>query len=254
MSGYSKHWGTSLLVVTLLLGACAKPVSQTSPMPPEAPACEPPPPPPENPVCEPSPPPQVQVVRDPALERRATQLELQLMERDARIQSQDFRLEQALQEVVNAMRKVQSSATRAEAASAMAETDVALQSVTKAGRSSSEFKQATRLMQQSSEEFKRNNYGGAMFLAKQAKATVRIQTLQGQDERHPGEVLFAAPVQLSTSITANIRRGPGTDFSVMFTAESGSELSGLSYVEEWIRVVDPSGNEGWIYAPLVTRR
>ena len=231
------------MVAALSISACTTPPRQT-PLPSPV----------ENEVCEPPPAPQVQIVEDPELKRRATLLELQLMERDARIESQDLRLNQALQEVVSTMRKVQSSATRAEAASAMAETDVALQSIGDPDRGSAELQQATRLMRQSSEEFKRSNYGGAMFLAKQAKATVRLLTLRGADARHPGEVLFAGPVRLSASATSNVRRGPGTDFSVLFTVNSGSPLSGLSYAEEWVRVVDESGNEGWIFAQLVTRR
>src|SRR5882672_6937621 len=70
------------------------------------------------------------------LERRAAQLELQLMERDSVIDGLNARLDEALQEVVGAMGKLQSLTSRAEAASAMAEADVALQSITSSGRDS----------------------------------------------------------------------------------------------------------------------
>ena len=199
--------------------------------------------------------PQVQIVRDPDLERQVTQLEIQLMERDALIESLNTRLNQALQETVGTMRKLRSLATRAEAASAMAEADVALQSIGRSDHDSPEFKQASRLMQQSSDEFKRGNYGGALYLAVQARATARLHGMGGGvGKLRPGEVPFAAPVKLRAASRSNVRAGPGTDFPVSFSANSGSALSGLSYLGEWIRVTNQASEEGWIHGSLVSRR
>jgi uncharacterized protein YgiM (DUF1202 family) len=197
---------------------------------------------------------EILTVRNQELERQVTRLELKLMERDARIESLESRLEQALQEVVIAMRKLRSLATRAEAASAMAETDVALQSIGSSGHESPELKQAIRLMQQSSDEFKRSNFGGALFLANQAKSVVRLHGAGGSaGNPQAGEIRFAGPVKLNASKRSNVREGPGTNFAVAFTADAGSALSGLSYHNEWIRVLDDAGNEGWIFATLVVR-
>jgi len=90
-------------------------------------------PPPKPPPSKPTAAAELQVAE---LERRAAQLELQLMERDSVIDSLNARLDEALQEVVGAMGKLQSLTSRAEAASAMAEVDVALQSITSSGRDS----------------------------------------------------------------------------------------------------------------------
>lgn len=224
--------------MALSLGACAQPERE-----------EPPPSP--RPAVEP----QVQVVRDPELERQVTQLEIELMERDALIESLNTRLDQALQEVVGTMRKLRSLATRAEAASAMAEADVALQSIGGSGRDSPEFRQASRLMQQSSDEFKRSNFGGALYLAVQARAMARLHGAGGGvGKLRPGEVAFAAPVKLRASTRSNVRAGPGTNFPVSFSTESGSALSGLSYLGEWIRVTNGASEEGWIHGSLVSRR
>lgn len=238
---------TLSIVTVLLLSACA-----TAPLPPAPRAPLPSPP----PAVEP----QVQIVRDPELERRAAQLELQLqlqlMERDAVIESLNARLDEAVQEVVGAMGKLQSLATRAEAASAMAEADVALQSITSSGRESADSRQAFRLMQQSTAEFKRKNFGGALYLANQAKAAARTHGLVGGrlGNLRPGEIPFTVPVKLRVSGRANVRNGPGTNFAVSFTAQSSSALSGLSYLEDWIRVTNDAGNEGWISRSLVVRR
>jgi uncharacterized coiled-coil protein SlyX len=229
---------TLSMVVALSLGACAQLGHEEPPATPR-PAVEP----------------QVQVVRDPELERQVTQLEIQLMERDALIESLNTRLDQALQEVVGTMSKLRSLATRAEAASAMAEADVALQSISRSGRDSSEVKQASRLMQQSSDEFKRGNFGGALYLAVQARAMARTHGLGGSvGKLRPGEVALAAPVKLRANSRANVRTGPGTNFPVSFSADPGSALSGLSYLAEWIRVANEAGGEGWIHGSLVSRR
>ena len=230
----------TLSIVTILsLSACA---------------AAPPPPAPQAPL--PSPPPAVEPrIQNPELERRAAQLELQLMERDALIDSLNARLDNALQEVVGAMGKLQSLATRAEAASAMAEADVALQSIAGSGRDSPESRQASRLMQQSTAEFKRKNFGGALYLANQAKTAARTHSLGGAlGNMRPGEIPFAVPVKLRVSGRANVRNGPGTNFAVSFTTQSGSSLSGLSHFEDWIRVTNEAGNEGWISRSLVVRR
>jgi len=230
----------ALSIVTILsLSACA---------------AAPPPPAPQAPL--PSPPPAVEPrIQNPELERRAAQLELQLMERDALIDSLNARLDNALQEVVGAMGKLQSLATRAEAASAMAEADVALQSIAGSGRDSPESRQASRLMQQSTAEFKRKNFGGALYLANQAKTAARTHSLGGAlGNMRPGEIPFAVPVKLRVSGRANVRNGPGTNFAVSFTTQSSSALSGLSHFEDWIRVTNEAGNEGWISRSLVVRR
>jgi len=198
---------------------------------------------------------RTQVVRDPELERQVTQLEIQLMERDALIERQNAQLEQALKELVGTMGKLRSLATRAEAASAMAEADVALKTIGNSGRNSSELRQATWLMQQSSTEFQRKNFGGALYLANQAKAATHLRGLGGGvKEPRQGEVVFGGPVELRARMHANVRAGPGMNFAVSFAADSGSALSGLSYLGEWIRVKDEAGNEGWIFGSLVTRR
>jgi hypothetical protein len=235
---------TLSIVTVLALSACVTP-SPPPPMP-QAP----------SPSSAPAAEPQVQIVRDPELELRAARLELQLLERDAVIDSLTARLDEALQEVVRTMGKLQSVATRAEAGSAMAEADVALQSITSSGRDSPESRQASRLMQQSAAEFKRQNFGGALYLANQAKAAMRTQWRAGSklSNMRPGEIPFSVPVKLRVSGRANVRSGPGTNFAVSFTADPSGTLLGLSHLGDWIRVTNDAGTEGWIARSLIARR
>ena len=196
-------------------------------------------------------------VRDPELDKRATRLELQLLARDAQIEDLQTRLEDTRAEVVRAMAKLQSVASRAQAASAMAEAEVALQTM-KAGTSPEpvEATQVTRLVRQSATEFDKQNYGGALYLANQAKTIAtgyRGRLSVNKEGTRPGETLFAVPIQLKTTSRGNVREGPGTNFAVTFTAESGSAITAYSYTDEWIRVTDDSGHSGWIHQTLVAR-
>src|SRR2546429_435379 len=79
----------------------------------------------------------------------------------------------ARQEVVRTLAKLQTVASRAEAASAMAEAEIAVQSLRAATGAqpagSSDVAQAGTLLQQGSAEFAKQNYGGALYLANQAK-------------------------------------------------------------------------------------
>jgi uncharacterized coiled-coil protein SlyX len=211
----------------------------------------------------PPPPPSLKVVhdtvtvRDPELDKRATRLELQLLARDAQIEDLQTRLEDTRAEVVRAMAKLQSVASRAQAASAMAEAEVALQTM-KAGVTADppEATQVTRLVRQSATEFDKQNYGGALYLANQAKtvaSSYRGRLGVNRTGAREGEILFAVPIKLKTTSRGNVREGPGTSFAVSFLADPGTSITAYSYADEWIRVSDDTGRTGWIHQSLVER-
>ena len=79
----------------------------------------------------------------------------------------------ARDEVVRTMAKLQTQASRAEAASALAEADVAIQSLRSAdgSRQLQELSQASQFQQQGTDEFNKQNYAGALYLANQAKSS-----------------------------------------------------------------------------------
>ena len=220
---------------------------------PEEPA---PPPPIEQPVAQPAPEPQPTVVRDPALEQQLARTELRLLEKEAQIKDLQTQLGDARQEVVRAMAKLQSLATRAEAASGIAEAEIALQSLRATGAPASA--EITELMKQSTAEFDKQNYGGALYLANQAKSAA--STARGQlasEERgslRPGEMPFALPIELQTTSRANVRDGPGGNFKVLFTLPPGTGVTGQSYADQWVRITDDSGRRGWVYRNLIGRR
>ena len=195
-------------------------------------------------------------IQNAELERRVSRLELRLLEREAQVEDLQARLEDARAEVVRAMAKLVSGASRAEAASGTAEAEVALQSLRASGTvHPSEVAQVAKLVRQSSAEFDRQNYAGALYLANQAKALAASYRGRGAEasrgETRPGETSFALPVRLRAASRGNVRQGPGTSFSTVFAVEPGAALTGLSYTDEWVRISDDAGRSGWIFRSLL---
>jgi len=228
----------------LLTSACPPTRKRSAPVPPVAP--QPPPPPPAP-------------VRDPELELRVARLELRVIERDGQVTDLQTRLDEARREVVRAMAKLQTLATRAEAASAIAEGEIALQALRNTGGSeaASDVAQAQQLLDMSTAEFDRGNFGGALYLANQSKSLAGARRGRLGGERgalRPGETLYALPLSLQAVGQSNVREGPGRNFPVVFTVEKGAPLTGHSSAGEWVRISDDGGRTGWVYLTLVGRR
>ncbi len=197
-------------------------------------------------------------VRDTDQDKRIARLELQVLARDAQIEDLQSKLDDTRAEVVRAMAKLQSGASRAQAASAMAEAEVALQTM-KAGSQADppEAAEITRFVRSAATEFDKANYGGALYLANQAKMLATAYrgrlAVSGREAARPGETPFAVPLRLVTTTRGNVRGGPGTGYPIVFAADSGTTLTGYSYADEWIRISDDSGRGGWIFRSLVSR-
>jgi len=223
----------------LLLGAGFAACAPTSPPAPPAPAAV-----------------ETVTVKDPDLEQRAARAQVRLLEDEALISDLDSRLDEARQEVVRVMAKLQTVASRAEAASGIAEAQIALDSL-KAGLSAADFPemgQVAKLLQMGSAEFDRQNYGGALYLANQAKSLAGAGRGLASGDRgslRPGEVRFALPVPLRTLSSGRVREGPGAGFKVLYTLAAGASVTAFSYVDAWLRVSDDDGRSGWLYYTLV---
>lgn len=192
------------------------------------------------------------------LEARAARLQLQLLEREAVIDGLRQALDSERQEVVRNMAKLQSQANRAEGASGMAEAEIALQSLAAevGGEDSDEHLRGAELLDQAAVAFAKENYGGALYLATEARAAAasgqaRIRGV-GAGTLGSGESLFALPVPLITVSRSNVRGGPGLGHSVSATLDPQTPVTGLSYTNEWVRVGYGDGQEGWVFHTLVT--
>jgi Bacterial SH3 domain len=195
-----------------------------------------------------------------SLQQQNARLELRLLEQEAQVGDLQVKLDEARQEVVRAMAKLQTLASKAEAASGMAEAEIAIQQLHAAAgqTTTSEAGQAEQLLHMSAKEFDQQNYGGALYLANQAKrlagAGQTRLTSSGRGTSRQGEVLFAVPLHLQTLVKGNVRDGPGSTYKVLFTLDAGTSLLGYAYSDVWVRVGDDTGRGGWIFSSSVGRR
>jgi hypothetical protein len=201
--------------------------------------------------------PETVTVRDPDLVSELARTKVQLLERNARLADMDRRLEEATTEVVRAMARLRTLATRAEAASAIAEAEVTVQQLR--GRAGSqappEAAQAEAALHSASAAFDDENFGGAVYLATQAKraATAGRGRLAdaGSTAMRPNERAFALPVPLTTTSSANLRAAPGGSASVISTVPAGTSLTAYSYEQDWLKVSTTDGGSAWVHQSVV---
>ena len=189
---------------------------------------------------------------------------LRLLEKDAAIArleqqlaSRQQTLDDAIQEVVRAKAKHSNPQDRARAASESAEAEIALESLRGevAGAANPALAQAERLMVMSAEEFDKRNFGGALFLTRQAKQRIRAGmdglVASEPQERLDGEHLLALPLALTLTKNSNLRQGPGQEFKVLEILSKGAPVTGYSSKGPWLRVKCADGTGGWIHQSLL---
>jgi hypothetical protein len=202
------------------------------------------------------------------LEDQVTSLKLQMLEKETMVKelgeresALEAKLDEAIQEVVRTKSKLRSLESRAEAASNLAEAEIALKTMeaqAKGGGGDRDLSQAKQLLKMSAEEFKNENYGGALYLANQAKSHLRTGEVRptSRDKLNPvpGESPFEAPMPLELTRDGNLREGPGLEFKVVATLPKGSKIVGYSRKDRWLRVRDEKGVTGWVFQSLVSDR
>ncbi len=199
-------------------------------------------------------------------EAELSRVQVQLLEESARsvasekqVKTQGKMLDEAVQEVVRAKAKLRTIESRAEAASTMAEAEIAIRATreslaTDAGVQKENLKRAEEFLKMSSREFKNENYGGALYLAGQARSHINtIQLNRSQVEgwaSQPGEVLFSQPLPLKILKRCNFRRTPNLRGRIIEILEPGTMIVGLAHKENWLRVHTEDGHAGWVHQSL----
>jgi hypothetical protein len=195
------------------------------------------------------------------LELKLARAYLALLEREAQLRALQERLDLATLEVVRAMAKLRGMEGKAEAAANFAEAEIALRLLEKepAGRGrDQDVQQAKQLMRMATDEFKKQNYAGTIYLTGRVKA---LST--GSQPRTPstettsrleGEASFAVPLPLRATGKSNVREGPAFNQKVAFVIEDGAALTGHSQKDFWVRVSRDDGRTGWIYYNLINLR
>ena len=204
------------------------------------------------------------------LEQELSSLKIQVIEQDAvinelrrRSDARQKRLNAAIVDVVRSKSKLRSIESKAEAASTIAEAEIAFKALQSRAASFDwialdEIAIAEHLLEMSAQEFNVRNYGGALYLANQAKGRVRTaQDRLSSMENIPsssGEASFAQHLPLKVLKKSNLRSGPGLEHEIVAELEKGTLIVGLSHKGIWIQVKAPGEMTGWIYRPLVGAR
>jgi len=200
-----------------------------------------------------------------AAEARTAELSARLAEKTAETQELtdhqavlQRQLDEAIQEVVRAKAKLRSLESRADAASTMAEAEIALKALQgrRGGANRQELAKAEELLRMSSAEFERENYGGALFLATQAKGHLRAAEAAPapRGAAQPDEVPFASPLAYVVHTDANVRAGPGSTFQVVGTLSKGATVTAFARKNRWLRIADDRGLTGWVFEDLLAER
>ena len=94
-----------------------------------------------------------------------------------------------------------------------------------------DYLKAEALLRMSTNEFKKENYGGSLYLAGQAQNQIRaIQSHLSHQVDYalaPGEVPFAQPLLLKVLTRSNLRQGPSQRSKINLTLEEGTMIIGL---------------------------
>ena len=195
------------------------------------------------------------------LDEKLARMHLQALEKDAEIRALNQKLEAAILEVVRAMAKLRGLSGRAEAASNLAETEIALKSLPAEPAlrpKETDLIQAQQLLRMATEEFKKQNYDGTVYLTSQVKMLIKPRNdrlVRGAEVgRTDGEHTLSPMLALRASNTSNVREGPGPSFKVLFVVERGTPLSAVSYTGVWVRVKMDDGRAGWVHYSLIDQR
>ena len=202
------------------------------------------------------------------LEERIADIQFRLLEKDAQIKgleeqlkSQQKALDDAFLEVVRSKAKLRSLETKAEAASNMAEAEIAVKALKVelgAGDQDADVRRAEQLLMMSAEEFKNENYGGALYLTNQAKAHIKAGQLRlragERTSAHKGETPFSQPLELKLLQRTNLRQDPSSSSKILGRLEKGTQVLGYSTMSGWIRVGGEDGTKGWVLRSAVGAR
>ncbi len=199
-------------------------------------------------------------------ETELNRVQLKLLEENARrvalakrLKAQAQMLDEAVQEVVRAKAKLRTIESRAEAASTMAEAEIAIRAAKESlaadfGDHGENLKRADDLLKMSAREFKNENYGGALYLAGQARGHIHTLQLSRSTSEggtaQPGEILFSQPLPLKVLKRCNFRQTPGLKGPVIEVLDEGTMIVALAHKDNWLRVHTEDGEDGWIHQSL----
>ncbi len=201
------------------------------------------------------------------LEEKLAETQVRFLEKDAQVtgleeqmESQQKMLDDAVVEVVRAKAKLRSLESRAEAASNMAEAEIAVKALKVelgAKEQDPDVLKTEHLLKMSADEFKNENYGGALYLTNQAKGHIKacqIRLRSREGTTFDDETQFTQPLALKVLKSSHLKKEPDSKSKTISKLEKGTRLMAYSHKGEWTRVTCESGTSGWVLQSVLGSR
>ncbi|MFQ5915538.1 MAG: SH3 domain-containing protein [Nitrospinota bacterium] len=80
---------------------------------------------------------------------------------------------------------------------------------------------------------------------------LKVRDYEGYEEWIYGPLTDEQPAVVVRVKKANIRKGPGMKFPILFRASKGAPFLVLEEEGKWLKVRHAGGNQGWIFGKLV---
>lgn len=196
-----------------------------------------------------------------ARDKAAARLQLEALDSSARIRELEAALEQREEELMRNQERllridvrIQTLTGPAQAASAIAEAESAYQIALGVGPI-----EATEVipdwLDTSTSAYEAGNYAQAADLADQvmhrlSNRGAALPLEQVASVKYP-ETPFISPLSFQVQVNSHVRRGPGMGFAPMAILPPQTQVTGLAWRGQWVKVLGPDQREGWIYRTLL---
>ena len=183
-------------------------------------------------------------------------LQRELLRKQGEINKLALSQQHTTREVVRTKAKLRSHSSKAETVANIAEVKTMLKAFS--GKEVDEqLQQAVyeteQVIAESVAALNRGDVGKAFNLSNKAQQLVQpFRTVQGKNPINNGSnIVLVAPVMMKATKTCNVRTGPGMQYDARFTLVSGTQITALSYVKNWIQVESRKNGKGWVYYELL---
>ena len=90
-----------------------------------------------------------------------------------------------------------------------------------------------------------------IFVIQKSGEWYRFEDFEGDKGWVHRSLVGKIPAVVTKKDTSNIRSGPGTNHSVLFSVEKGIPFKVLERKDKWIHIEHADGDKGWIHRSLV---
>jgi hypothetical protein len=176
---------------------------------------------------------------------RLTELNTLLREDNEQLKAELFRVEQ---QFITFEQRLQAQETKASSVAAIAEAQLMfdkLRSDQSAPLDTVTASEVSSWLATSDEMVRKNKFAAAVYYAKRAMRALN------QADRRRTIALVEGDTRIIVVAVANLRDGPGSDYSVIGKLAYGTVLVQTGTDKQWSQVRTQSGETGWVHSSLI---